>query len=87
MCIISVSLSGGKTVQIRHNITLDEEISGELDKVAKELGEKKSYIIEKALTAYFDLLDLKLAKKRLKDLNKGRDKPVDAEKVWKSLGI
>jgi len=74
-------------MQVRHNITLDEEISGELDKVAKELGEKKSHIIEKALAAYFDLLDLKLAKKRLKDLKMGRDKLVDSEKVWKSLGI
>ena len=51
-------------MQVRHNITLDEEISQELETLAKELGEKKSNIIEKALTVYFDLLDLKLAKKR-----------------------
>jgi RHH-type rel operon transcriptional repressor/antitoxin RelB len=74
-------------MQVRHNITLDEEISSELETVARELGEKKSYIIEKALTAYFDLLDLKLAKKRLRDLEKGKDKLVDAEKVWRNLGI
>jgi len=74
-------------MQVRHNITLDEEISTELETAAKELGEKKSYIIEKALAVYFDLLDLKLAKKRIKDLEKGRDKVLDAEKVWKSLDI
>ena len=74
-------------MQVRHNITLDEEISTELETAAKELGEKKSYIIEKALAVYFDLLDLKLAKKRMKDLEKGRDKILDAEKVWKSLDI
>jgi predicted DNA-binding protein len=74
-------------MQVRHNITLDEEISTELETTARELGEKKSYIIEKALTVYFDLLDLKLAKKRIKDLEKGRDRLLDAEKVWKSLGI
>ncbi len=74
-------------MQIRHNITLDEDVSKELDTIAKELGEKKSKIIEKALTVYFDLLDLKLAKKRMKELEEGSDKLIDAEEVWKDLGI
>ncbi len=74
-------------MQVRHNISLDEEVSKELETMAKELGEKKSKIIEKALTVYFDLLDLKLAKKRMKELEKGRDKLIDAEEVWKDLGI
>ena len=74
-------------MHIRHNITLDEEVSKELELVAEELGEKKSYIIEKALTVYFDLLDLKVAKKRMKDLEDGRDELVDAEEVWKELDI
>ena len=55
--------------------------------ILKKLGEKKSYIIEKALTVYFDLLDLKIAKKRMKDLEEGRDELVDAEEVWKELDI
>ena len=55
--------------------------------MAKELGEKKSKIIEKALTVYFDLLDLKLAQKRMKELESGQDKLIDAEEVWKNLGI
>jgi predicted DNA-binding protein len=74
-------------MQVRHNITLDEDVSKELDTMAKELGEKKSKIIEKALTVYFDLLDHKLANKRIKDLEEGRDKLIDAEEVWKDLGI
>ncbi len=74
-------------MQVRHNITLDEEISLELETLANELGEKKSTIIEKALTVYFDLLDLKLAKKRLKDLEEGRDKMIDADDVWKALDL
>lgn len=74
-------------MQVRHNITLDEEVSKELDTMAKELGEKKSKIIEKALAVYFDLLDLKLAKKRMKELEEGRDKLIDAEDAWKDLGI
>ena len=74
-------------MQVRHNITIDKEISDELEAVAKELGDKKSYLIEKALAVYFDLLDLKLAKKRLKDLEKGRDRLIDSDEVWKKLGI
>lgn len=76
-----------ESMQVRHNITLDEEISQELETLAKELGEKKSYLIEKALTVYFDLLDLKLAKKRLKDLEEGRDKLIDADDVWNILDL
>ena len=74
-------------MQVRHNITLDEDVSKELDSVAEELGEKKSAIIEKALETYFDLLDLKLAKKRLADLEKGSDRLLDSEEVWKKLGL
>ena len=74
-------------MQVRHNITLDEEISQELETMAKELGEKKSYIIQKALSVYFDLLDLKLAQKRMKDLKEGKDKLIEAKDVWEDLGI
>jgi len=74
-------------MQVRHNITLDESVSRELEVLAGELREKKSAIIEKALEAYFDLLDLKLAKKRLADLGKGRDRLIEAEEVWKKLGL
>jgi len=74
-------------MQVRHNITIDQDVSKELESVAAELKEKKSAIIEKALEAYFDLLDLKVARKRLADLEKGRDRVLDAEEVWKKLGI
>ena len=74
-------------MQTRHNITLDEEVSKELETMAAELGEKKSKIIEKALTVYFDLLDVKLAEKRMKELEKEQDKIIDADEVWKKLGI
>jgi len=74
-------------VQTRHNITLDQDISRELESIAGELGEKKSTIIEKALTAYFDLLDLEIVRKRIKDVEEGRDRIIDAEEVWKRLGI
>jgi len=85
MCIKETSEEA--SMQVRHNITLDEEISKELEAVAKELGEKKSSVIEKALTVFFDLLDLKLAQKRLKSLEEGKDRIIDAEEVWKELDI
>lgn len=72
---------------IRHNITLDRDISRELESIAAELGEKKSTIIEKALAAYFDLLDLELVRRRIKDVEEGRDEITDAETVWQKLGI
>jgi len=74
-------------MHVRHNITLDEEVSKELEDIADELGEKKSYIIEKALTVYFDLLDLKLAKKRLKELEEGKARLIDADEVWNELDM
>ena len=74
-------------MQTRHNITLDQDISRELESIAGELGEKKSTIIEKALTADFDLLDLEIVRKRVKDVEEGRDRIIDAEEVWKRLGI
>ncbi len=74
-------------MQVRYNITMDKDVSDELETIARELGEKKSRIIEKALTVYFDLLDLKLAQKRLKDLDEGRDRIRKAEDVWKELDI
>jgi len=74
-------------MQVRYKITMDKDVSDELETIARELGEKKSHIIEKALTVYFDLLDLKLAQKRLKDLDEGRDRIRKAEDVWKELDI
>ena len=83
MCIVKEAYD----MQVRHNITIDAEVSEELESLAKELGEKKSSLIEKALEVYFDLLDLKVARKRLKDLEKGKAKLISAEDVWKDLGI
>lgn len=89
MCIIYAGCFHRRydTMQVRHNITLDADVSRELDTIANELGEKKSYIIEKALTVYFDFLDLKLAENRMKELEKGKDKLIDADEVWRNLGI
>lgn len=71
----------------RLNITLDKEIAEELELISKELGEKKSKLIERALTFYFDYLDVKIAEKRLKKLEKGETKTIPAEEVYEELDI
>ncbi|WP_459775458.1 ribbon-helix-helix domain-containing protein [Aquifex pyrophilus] len=71
----------------RLNITLDKEVADELELISKELGEKKSKIIEKALTFYFDYLDVKVAEKRLKKLEEGETETIPADKVFKELDI
>jgi len=67
--------------------TLDENVLFELSSIAKELGKKKSHIVEEALEYYFDLLDVEIAKKRLKEIKSGKSELVPAEKVWEELGI
>ena len=72
---------------VRLNISLEEELAKELDEIAKELGEKKSHIIRDALMYYFDYLDIKLAEKRLKDLEEGKTNLIPAEEVFKEMGL
>jgi len=67
--------------------TLDQDVVDELDQVAKELNEKKSRIVEKALVLYFDLLDVKIADKRMGDLKNGKSKLIRADDLYKELGL
>lgn len=67
--------------------TIDENIINELNEISKELKEKKSHIVEKALTLYFDLLDIKIADKRMKDVKEGKSKLITAEEVYRDLGL
>ncbi len=71
----------------RLNITLDKEVAEELEHISKELGEKKSKLIEKALTFYFDYLDVKIAEERLKRLEEGKTKTIPAKEVYREPGL
>ena len=73
--------------KIRNTFTLSDFIVEELNSVSSELNEKKSHIVEKALSMYFDYLDEKIADKRLDDLKSGKEKLIPAEDVFKELGI
>jgi predicted DNA-binding protein len=58
-----------------------------LDKISKELGEKKSHIVKDALIYYFDYLDTLIAEKRLETLENGESKMIPTEEVWKEAGL
>ncbi len=73
--------------KIKSTFTISDFIIDELESVSKELGEKKSYIVEKALNMYFDYLDEKVADKRLCDLKEGKSTTVPAEQVFRELGL
>jgi predicted transcriptional regulator len=73
--------------RLRTTFTLSDAVVNELNSVAKELNEKKSHIVEKALNVYFDLLDEQIADKRLDDLKNGKEKLILADEVFKELGI
>jgi len=73
--------------KVRSTFTISDYIIDELEEVAKELNEKKSHIVEKALSLYFDYLDTQLADKRLNDLKKGKEKLINADEVFKELGL
>jgi RHH-type transcriptional regulator, rel operon repressor / antitoxin RelB len=72
---------------IRLNLTLPESISTELASIAKELNDKKSRIVARALELYFDELDGQIAEKRMQNLKAGNSELIAAEEVWKELGL
>lgn len=73
--------------KIRSTFTLSDFIVDELNSISSELDEKKSHIVEKALSMYFDYIDEKIADKRLDDLKSGKEKLIAAEDVFNELGI
>ncbi len=73
--------------KIRSTFTIDKAVIDELNVVAEELGEKKSHIVEKALTMYYDYIDVAIAEKRLKEVDEGRSETVSAEEVYRALGL
>jgi predicted transcriptional regulator len=73
--------------KIRSTFTVSDFIIDELNSVAEELNEKKSHIVEKALSMYFDAIDEKLSDQRLKNLEEKKEKLIPASEVFKELGL
>ena len=73
--------------KIRSTFTVSDFIIDELNSVSQELNEKKSHIVEKALSMYFDAIDEKLSDQRLKNLEAKKEKLIPASEVFKELGL
>jgi predicted transcriptional regulator len=69
------------------NIRLDETILSELDSYAKELDRTRTYLIEKAVTNYFDTLDEMISDKRIDEVKKGNVEVFTLKQVAKELGL
>lgn len=69
------------------NVRLEEGLLSELDGYAKELERSRTYLIEKAVSAYFDTLDEMIADKRIDDIKSGKTTPIPLEEVFKKAGI
>ena len=68
----------------RINITLPKSLEEKLTSVSKELNEKKSHIVARALNLYFDELDTLIADNRYQRYKDGKTKTytlADLEKV------
>ena len=68
-------------------ITLSEDRYEEINHISKNLNEKKSKLISKALDMYFDYLDLRLAVERAEDYENGNGKVYSIEETREMLGV
>jgi len=69
------------------NIRMDEELLKELDGYARELERSRTYLIEKAVGAYFDTLDEMVADQRIDRVREGKSRLYSLEEVTKELGL
>ena len=75
------------TVKKAINIRLDEDLLFDLDNYANELDRTRTYLIEKAIGAYFDTLDEMISDKRIDEVKSGNVEVYTLEQVTKELGL
>lgn len=69
------------------NLRIDESLLEELDIYAKELDRTRTYLIEKAVSNYFDTLDEMISDKRIDDIKAGKSEMLTLEDVAIQLGL
>lgn len=69
------------------NLRIDESLLEELDIYAKELDRTRTYLIEKAVSNYFDTLDEMISDKRIDDIKAGESEMLSLEDVAIQLGL
>lgn len=72
-----------KTISIR----MDEVLLQDLDAYAIELDCTRTYLIEKAVSSYFDTLDEMISDKRIDEVKSGNLEVFSLEDVAKELGL
>jgi predicted DNA-binding protein len=66
---------------------MDENILADLDHYGSVLERTRTYLIEKAVTAYFDTLDEMISDQRIDDVKSGRTKVMSLEEVAMKLKL
>jgi len=66
---------------------MDETLLSDLDSYAKELERSRTYLIEKAVSTYFDTLDEMISDKRIDELKSGKSEVYSLEEVAQRLGL
>ena len=69
------------------NLRIDESLLEELDVYAKELDRTRTYLIEKAVSNYFDTLDEMISDKRIDDIKTGKSEMFTLQDVAIQLGL
>lgn len=69
------------------NIRLDETLLNEIDAIGKEIERNRTWIIEKAVSAYMDTLDEMVSDKRIDEIKSGKASVMSLDEVVKSLGL
>ena len=69
------------------NIRMDENILAELDHFGNVLERTRTYLIEKAVAAYFDTLDEIVSDKRIDAVKSGRTQVMSLEEVANKLEL
>ena len=69
------------------NLRIDESLLEKLDVYAKELDRTRTYLIEKAVSNYFDTLDEMISDKRIDDIKTGKSEMFTLQDVAIQLGL
>ncbi len=69
------------------NIRMDESLLSDLDSYAKELDRTRTYLIEKAVSNYFDTLDEIISDKRIDEIKERKTEVYSLEEVAQKLGL
>ena len=84
---VSTSIYKGEIMKKAINIRLEQELLNDLDMYAKELDRTRTYLIEKAVSNYFDTLDEMISDQRIDSLKSGKSEVFSLDDVFKEAGI